>query len=240
VRAAVQKARVVVRRYVAVTISKKQETFALNIPFFCYVERSTFDRYRDQREETYYVCEKRNKAMTSALEKYPSATHVLSLDSYYLNQTTGLTELVRMYEEIDDDNIILGGPIWYYRLNRLFDNRPKFYDSWGSPELVNIHPKDTKAFPEIVQLPSIGNCVIFPVWVWRKYRFETPEPFPHLGSCYTRLCKMSGLPVLMDTRAKLIRDRTNNPEAYYPFTKRFRVSLGEYKNRIFRRLGRQW
>jgi hypothetical protein len=224
------------RSYVAVTISRKQESFSLEIPFFCYTEKSTFDRYKDQREETYYVCEKRNRAMTKALEQYPSATHILSLDSYYLNQVRALKELVRMYEEIDDDNIILGGPVWYYRLNRLIDNRPKFYDAWGSPELGNIHPKDAEQFPQIVQVPSIGNCVIFPVWLWRKYRFETPEPFPYLGSCYTRLCKMSGIPVLMDMKARLIRDRTNNPEAYYPLKKRFRVTMGYLKDRVLQRL----
>jgi hypothetical protein len=224
------------RNYLAVTISRKQENFSLEIPFFCYTETSTFDRYRDQREETYYVCEKRNRAMAGALEKYPSATHVLSVDSYYLNQAAALRELVMTYEEINDDNIILGGPIWYYRLNRLFDNRTKFYDSWGSPELVNIHPKDTAHFPQIVQVPSLGNCVIFPVWVWRKYGFLTPEPFPLMGSCYTRLCKISGLPVLIDMRAALVRDRTNNPEAYYPFAKRARVSIGDYKARLLRLL----
>ena len=220
------------RHYIAVTISRKEEAISLEIPFYCYTEKSTLDRYRDQREETYYVCEKRNRAMARALEKYPSATHVLSLDSYYLNQMAALKELIRMYEEIDDDNIILGGPIWYYRLNRLFDNRPKFYDSWGSPELVNIHPKDTIDYPQIVQVPSLGNCVIFPIWVWRKYSFLTPEPFPQLGSCYTRLCKMSGLPVLMDMSARLIRDRTNNPEAYYPLKKRFRVTMGYYQDKV--------
>ena len=227
---------VAMRSYLAVTISRKQETFSLEIPFLCYTEEAKFDRYRDQREETYYVCEKRNRAMTKALEKYPSATHVLSLDSYYLNQAAPLKELIRMYEEIDDDNIILGGPIWYYRLNRLIDNRTKFYDAWGSPELVNIHPSETKDFPPIVQVPSIGNCVIIPVWVWKKYGFVTPEPFPQLGSCYTRLCKMSGLPVLMDMRARLVRDRTNNPEAYYPLKKRFRVTMGYYKDKVLEML----
>lgn len=224
------------RSYVAVTISRKQETLDIGIPFYCHAEESKFDRYKDQREETYYLCEKRNRAMTLALQKHPAATHVLSLDSYYANQASALRELILKYEEINDDNIILGGPIWYYRLNRLFDNRPKFYDSWGSPEMVNIHPKDTDHFTQIVQLPSIGNCIIFPVWVWRKYGFETPEPFPHLGSCYTRLCKVSGLPVLMDMKARLIRDKTNNPEAYYPLKKRFRVSVGEYKNRLLSKL----
>jgi hypothetical protein len=224
------------RNYIAVTISRKEEAISLKIPFYCYTEKSTFDRYRDQREETYYVCEKRNRAMTRALEKYPSATHVLSLDSYYLKQAAALKELVRMYEEIDNDNIILGGPIWYYRLNRLIDNRPKFYDSWGSPELVNIHPKDTQQFPQIVQVPSLGNCVIFPTWVWRKYRFLTPEPFPQMGSCYTRLCKMSGLPVLMDMKARLVRDKTNNPEAFYPLKKRFRVTVGYYKDKLWNML----
>src|SRR5207247_4078637 len=100
------------------------------------------------------------------------------------------------------------------------------------PELLNIHPKDTKEFPQIVQLTSIGNCVIFPVWVWKKYGFLTPEPFPQLGSCYTRLCKMSGLPVLMDMKAKLVRDRTNSSEAYYPLKKRFRGTMGYCKDKV--------
>ena len=65
------------RSYVAVTISRRQETFSLGIPFFCYAEESRYDRYKDQREETYYVCEKRNRAMTKALKNYPAATHVL-------------------------------------------------------------------------------------------------------------------------------------------------------------------
>jgi hypothetical protein len=224
------------RQYLAVTISRKLETFALDIPFYCYTEESKFDRYRQQREETYYVCEKRNRAMTKALEMYSQSTHVLSLDTYYLNQTQALKEMIRAYDELDNDDIILGAPIWYYRKNRLIDNRPKFYDAWGSPELENIHPRDTNNFPPIIQVPSVGNCVIFPVWVWKKYKFLTPEPFPSMGSCYTRLSKLSGLPVLMDMQAKLIRDRTNNPEAYYPFSKRLRVSVGDYRNRLFRKL----
>ena len=226
-----------VRQYLAVTISRKQETFTLDIPFYCLAEDSKLDRYKQQREETYYVCEKRNRAMTKALEKYPQTTHVLSLDAYYLKQVPALMELVRTYDGLDNDDIIMGGPIWYYRKNRLIDNRPKFYDAWGSPELTNIRPKDTKRFPRFVQVPSIGNCIIFPVWVWEKYGFLTPEPFPAMGSCYTRLCYLSGIPVMMDMRASLIRDRTNNPEAYYPIAKRFRVSAGDFKNRLFRRLG---
>ena len=225
------------RHYVAVTISKKPETFDLGIPFYCLSEESRLDRYAQQREETYYVCEKRNRAMEKALEKYPASTHVLSLDSYYIHQNAALKQLLTTYDALDNDSIILGAPIWYYRKNRLIDNRPKFYDSWGSPELVNLRPWDAERFPQIIQVPSIGNCVIFPVWVWRKYSFITPEPFPHMGSCYTRLCKLSGLPVLIDTQAKLIRDPTNNPEAYYPFMKRFRVSAGHFRSRLVSRLG---
>ena len=224
------------RRYLAVTISRKPETFTLDIPYYCYAEESKLDRYRQQREETYYVCEKRNRAMTRGLEMYPDTTHILSSDTYYLNQVQAVRELLKAYDELDNDDIILGAPIWYYRKNRLIDNRTKFYDAWGSPELEDIHPPDTASFPRITQVPSVGNCVMFPVWVWKKYGFQTPEPFPYMGSCYTRLCKLSGIPVLMDMNARLVRDKTNNPEAYYPFLKRFRVSTGEYKNRLLRKL----
>src|SRR5215471_7793105 len=111
------------REYVAVTISKKPETFTLDLPFYCLAEDSRMDRYKQQREETYYVCEKRNRAMAEALRRFPNSTHALSLDSYYLNQHQALRELMQAYDGIDDDNIILGAPIWYYRKNRLVDNR---------------------------------------------------------------------------------------------------------------------
>jgi hypothetical protein len=41
----------------------------------------------------------------------------------------------------------------------------------------------------------------------------------------------------MDMKAKLIRDRTNSSEAYYPLKKRFRVTMGYYKDRVLSALG---
>ncbi len=216
----------------AVTISRRVESCSLPIPFYCLTEASDFDRYKQQREETYYVTDKRNRAVSQGLARYPQTTHILSLDTYYLNQLLALMHLIKTYEDLGNENVILGAPIWFYRKNRLIDNRPKFYDAWGCPEMANVRPWQVQSWPEIIQLSSTGNCLIFPVWIWRKYGFVTPEPFPHLGSCYTRLCRLSGVPVLMDMGARLSRDHSNCIEAVYPFPKRLRVSLGEYKNRL--------
>lgn len=197
------------------------------ISYYCLAEESTYDRYRDVYEETVYLAEKRNRAISAALKKFPETTDIVSVDSYYVVQVEPLKRLIRTYEEIGG-NVILGAPIWYYRKNRLIDNRPKFYDSWGSPELVNIRPWEPEKWPEIIQVPSVGNSVIFPVDMWRKHSLITPEPFPYMGSCYTRLCRIGGLPVLIDMRAKMYRNSTNNREAAYPFIKRFRVSVGAW------------
>ena len=216
----------------AVTISRKPEKCSLPIPFYCLIESSNFDRYKQQREETYYVTDKRDRAVAQALSIYPETTHILSLDTYYLNQTPALEHLLRTYKELDNENIILGAPIWFYRKNRLIDNRPKYYDAWGTPEMANLRPWQVEDWPNITQMSAIGNCIIFPAWTWKRHRFETPEPFPLMGSCYTRLCRLSGLPVLMDMEARLFRDQTNCTEAVYPLLKRMRVSLGDYKSRL--------
>ena len=198
-----------------------------SIPFYCLAEESNYNRYRDVYEETVYLADKRNRAISTALEKFPETSHIVSVDSYYAVQVRALRRLLDTYQRVGGE-VILGAPIWYYRRNRLIDNRPKFYDSWGSPELLNIRPWEPNKWPEIVQVPSVGNCVIFPVEVWRKYSLITPEPFPYMGSCYTRLCHLSGLPVLLDMKAKMYRDASNNREAFYPLTKRFRVSVGAW------------
>lgn len=195
------------------------------IPYYCLAEESAYNRYRDVYDETVYLAEKRNRAISGALEKFPETTDIVSVDSYYVVQVEALRRLIYTYQRIGG-GVILGAPIWYYRKNRLIDNRPKFYDSWGSPELVNVRPWDPEKWPEIIQVPSVGNCVIFPVDIWRKHSLVTPEPFPYMGSCYTRLCNLSGLPVLIDTKAKMYRTAVNNREAVYPFMKRFRVSVG--------------
>lgn len=211
-----------------VTISKEPIPPPLeDTPYYCLVEQSAYDRYKDVYEETVYLAEKRNRAIRSALAMFPGTTDIVSVDSYYVVQTDALRRLIDTYRRIGG-NVILGAPIWYYRKNRLIDNRPKFYDSWGSPELVDIRPWEPDRWPEIVQVPSVGNCVIFPVEVWRQHSLVTPEPFPYRGSCYTRLCYLSGLPILINVRAKMYRDATNNREAYYPFMKRFRVSVGAW------------
>lgn len=211
-----------------VTISRKPIPAPIqDIPYYCLAEESSYDRYRNVYEETVYLAEKRNRAISATLAKFPKTTDIVSIDSYYVVQVQALKRLIQTYQRIGG-SVILGAPIWYYRKNRLIDNRPKFYDSWGSPDLVNIRPWEPDHWSEIIQVPSVGNAVILPVDAWRKHSLVTPEPFPYKGSCYTRLCRLSGIPVLIDTKAKMYRDARNNREAFYPFMKRLRVSVGAW------------
>ena len=59
-----------------------------------------------------YLATKRNRAVETAIEKYPKTTDVVLCDSYYAHQTSALTILISDYFELPLDSVILGGAVW--------------------------------------------------------------------------------------------------------------------------------
>lgn len=228
------------RKYLAVTVSTKPETWSIpSIPLYCYVgEKRVYDHDKQVKDPARieFLCRLRNEAMTQALAQYPDATHILNIESFYLEQVSPIMHLFSTYESIDDDNVIVGSPIWALRKNRLIDNRPTFYDGWGFPELGGLRKGDLKPNPSLIQVSAVASCFIFPSWVWKKFGFRNPEPFPEAGFFYTWLCRKSELPVLVDLAASVYRDSTTRPELNYPFSKRLRVTVGYWRRRL---LGQQ-
>src|SRR5436309_5409894 len=102
------------------------------VPYYCLAEESSYNRYRDVYEETVYLAEKRNRAISTALEKFPGTTDIVSGDHYDMIQAEALKRLIDRYQRLGGE-VILGAPLWYYRKKRLIENRPNFYDWCVSP-----------------------------------------------------------------------------------------------------------
>jgi len=59
-----------------------------------------------------YLATKRNRAVETAIEKYPETTEAVLCDSYYVHQTSALTRLISDYFELPLGSVILGGAVW--------------------------------------------------------------------------------------------------------------------------------
>ncbi len=199
------------RRYLAVTISHRQEKWRLpDIPFYCHIdELRGYPRSEQKlkRDRIDFLCKLRNDAMDRALTLYPDTTHIVNLESYYLPQVTSIKRLVKRYEELNAD-IILGGIAWA-RMGYTLLPFHQTYDTWCFPEFDGytwrfIPPRG------LMQVSSVGSTFIFPAQAWIEHRFGNPEPFPDAGIYYNWLCEKSRLPVFVDLSIRFYRDWTNS------------------------------
>src|SRR2546425_5699329 len=179
-----------------------------------------------------HIAELKNRANRAAFEKYPNSTHVVNLESYYLAQKDSIVRLIESYDRIDDNNVILGAPVWFYERHGLI-RKVRFYDTWACPEM-DPSPSYLLVAPDggYAQVSSVGSCVIYPRWIWEKYGFHNPAPFPEAGIYYNYLFEKSGLPVLIDFHVKFWRTAENSEIRDFPWPKRVLLTS--------RRLGRRY
>lgn len=196
------------RTYLGVTISTKEELWKIReIPLFCHVgSRQNYPHARN-RLRVDFLAKQRNEAMKNALSQYPDTTHIVNIESKYLDQTQSIIRLIGQYDRLDGE-VILGASTWAKMQDR-FPTYYQFYDGWATPELYyyRYHFRPPRG---LVQVSSVGSCLVFPVWVWRQYGFRTPEPFPDAGIYYNWLCQKSHLPVLLDLDIRFYRDCHNS------------------------------
>jgi hypothetical protein len=223
-----QKRSQALRHYLLICISTTPVSDPLvDVPFFSLVEDSKpFPRQfqKTSRDRINYVADKKNRANAIGLTLYPDTTHILNIESYYMPQRKSIIKLVESYETLDNDNLILGAPTWFYQRNRVL-RRAHFYDTWACPEM-DPSPVYLLKAPEggIAQVSSVGSCVIYPRWIWEKYGFHNPEPFPEAGIFYNYLFQKSGLPVLIDFRVKFWRSKANSEIPHSPWPQRLTTS----------------
>lgn len=193
-----------IRNYLGVTISTKQETWAIpNIPFYCQVGPKQGFPHSENRLRVEFLTKQRNEAMRMALALHPETTHIVNIESNYLRQENSIRQLIETYEQFDD-NIILGAATWAKMQDRMFTYY-QFYDGWATPELYYLRYRFRRP-RGLVQVSSVGSCLIFPSVTWLKHGFGIPEPFPRAGIYYNWLCERSQLPVLLDFDISFSRD----------------------------------
>ena len=175
-----------------------------SLPFYCKISGSERTPRQSVRLRVDNITRLKNEAMEEALARFPDATHVAMVESYYLGQARSVEKLVELYSSIGDSDIILGAPVWVYTVHEWF-TRCKFYDSWACHELSDLQRRDCPT--GLVQVNSVGSVIIFPVWVWRKFRFANPD-FPD-KIYYNWICEQSGLPVFIDMSIKFERCTIN-------------------------------
>lgn len=208
---------------------KNESCHVPGVPFYCLLDDwKGFGRseQKSRRERVDFLSDLRNRATTEALKRNPNARYLVNLESYYLGQTSSILHLINRYMEIDAD-VILGACVWARIKTRITNLTTKylFYDGWAFPEFESLSDPPSDG---LVQVSSVGSCFIFPAYVWRKFGFKNPEPFPEAGIYYNWLCKQSGLPILVDCSISFYRDDFN-----YDFIKRLRCSLGGLREQLF-------
>ena len=200
------------------------------IPFVNYTEGwRPFPRDRS-RTRIEYLAQRRNSAVRMALERYPETSHILMIDSYYLNQPRSIIALMSRY---DDPGVIQGGATWIPRKRRLWPENA-FYDAWTTPEFRELMwSKKIRSLPPI-KVKAVGAVYICPVNAWKKRGYGIPV----YGCEHNYLCE--GSSCFMDFSAEFWRD----PFAY-PMYWRLRSTAGYLlrgyflKTKSYRKLRRQ-
>src|SRR2546425_2754501 len=192
------------RNYLGVTISTKQEKWPIpNIPFYCHVGPRQNFPHSENRPRVEFLTKQRNDAMRAGVALHPDTTHVSNIESNYLRQEDSIRKLIAKYEQLDD-NIILGASTWAKMQDEMFTYY-QFYDGWATPELFYLRYRFRRP-RGLVQVSSVGSCLIFPCEIWVRHGFGIPEPFPKAGIYYNWLCERSQLPVFLDLDIGFLRD----------------------------------
>jgi hypothetical protein len=198
------------------------------MPFFCLSEPGpTWGHVKDPTRID-YLADKQNRALEKAMLEFPKTTHILWVDSYYLDQTRAIQRLVADHETLSATrgDLILGGAILCHDRTRI-KHRIRYYDTWSTPELDGKQFRDdlSNTYDGFQTVSSVGGAYVYPRGIWEKNRYQRPEPFPESGCQHNYLCRKSRLPVFLDWNALFWR------EISYSISKRVRSSIGIYRRR---------
>jgi hypothetical protein len=206
------------------------------IPFYCETQgyRPILHHDNNDLSRITYLTERYNRAVRNGLIEHPEAQNLLVVDSYYLDFVEEIRRLIDHYRSLQRS--ILGASIWYCDKSRV-KGRILYYDTLSVREFKNMWWSSLNELPRgLVNVTGVGGCFIFPRTVWEgSGRFSIPYPEPQAGG--SRCLKTEGYRILLDCGCRLWRSHLNNPGIPdYSLTKRLRVSAGELRRRVIRRM----
>lgn len=186
-------------------------------------KRGTFERVKA-------VAELRNKAIKQALVQYPDTTDVLMVDSYYLHQTKALSKLIENYKTCKVSHI-RGGGIWFRSYTDFFPF-VKYYDTWAVPSLKQTHNRYRfRPLSGTMEVDCVGGVYLFPLSIWSLRHYSVPFP---LRCEHYSIMRMLNMPIVLDLDCRFWRTPGDGSDIpYYPLFKRFRVTIGRVRRRIF-------
>ncbi len=221
---------------IAVCISRQTEHWRVpEIPFYCYTKDWRPITHHDNKNMTRleYITERYNLAVRGGLTLHPEASHILIIDSYYLNFASEIKELLQSYNGRDDASLVMGASIWYWDRSHI---RPciRYYDTASATEMRGRKWYKTADLPNgFIGVSGVGACWILPREIWASSGgFVIPDHDPVAGSSRS-LPNPMDLNVLLNCNVRLWRTHTDNPDipVYSPL-KRIRVSVGEIRRKI--------
>ena len=206
----------------AVCISHIPEALGIaDLPFHNYTKGWKPFGHEKTRERVSYLAERRNMALTEALELFPETRHVLMIDSYYLQQVDQIRKLIEEYAELiskfNPRGCFLGASSWIHDKTKIWPKK-RFYDGWTTPEGNKLRPKIVEKSGGMMIVKAVGGCYLYPRWIWEKIRYGVPRDLH--GCEHNWLCEQSGLPVFLSLNEMLWREPIQ-----YSWPKRARMSL---------------
>src|SRR3989442_365678 len=221
----------------AVCISGKEEQWRIpEIAFYCHIKgwRSITHHDNKDRARLEYITERYNLAIGDGLSISPETSHILIIDTYYLNFVSEIKELLQSYEDTGDTHLALGASIWYWDRSHI---RPciRYYDTASAIEMRGRKWYKPQNLPNgLMRVSGVGACWILPRKTWEESDgFVITDEDPVAGSSRS-LTDNARLRVLLNCSVRLWRNHSDNPDIpdYAP-SKRIRVSLGEIRRKIW-------
>jgi hypothetical protein len=221
----------------AICISGRTEQWKVpTIPFYCYTKgwRPIVHHDNKDRARLEYITERYNLAIREGLSLYPKTTHILIVDSYYVNFASEIQELVRSYEDGSDASSVMGASIWYRDRSHI-RSCIRYYDTASAIEMRERKWYKTKDLPiGLIRVSGVGACWILPRETWEESGgFVIPDVDPVAGSSRS-LSIGKRLNTVLNCGVKLWRTHADNVDipTYSPI-KRIQVSFGEARRKIW-------
>jgi hypothetical protein len=221
----------------AVCISGKAEHWRIpEIPFYCHIKGWRPITHHDNRDRVRleYITERYNLAIRDGLALYPETSHILIIDTYYLNFVSEIKKLLQSYEDTGDTPLAMGASIWYWDRSHI---RPciRYYDTASAIEMRGRKWTKSENLPNgLIRVSGVGACWILPRESWEgSDGFVIPDVDPVAGSSRS-LRVETRLNALLNCNVKLWRSHADNLNIpVYPPFKRIRVSVGEARRKIW-------
>lgn len=207
-------------KIVAVCVSYEPKTFHSLVPFVNQVNpiqappRRTVERVK-------FVANERNLGIELALKKHPDLTHILMIDSLYLdnaeNNNLWLDFTTWYIEHLSDS--ILGASCYQVRdIRWMTEPQISFVEIWSTPEGSDSTMVESKR-SGLIRVQAVGSVYIFPINAWYDNHYKSRDDYflpEHID-----FCRNSGLPIYLSFTYKFFK----SPEIY-SLRKKLRITAG--------------